>query len=216
MIKKQVKSILLPILKKIDLYALYSLRYGYLNQQGWLKSFQSGQPTDRLGNPIPWMTYPFLEFLEPRIQKPMVIFEYGSGNSTLWWAKHVAWVISCEHDLQWYSTLKPKLPNNVELHHIHLVRGETYCQKIAEYDNKFDMIVIDGRDRVNCAINSMQALKEEGVIIWDNSDRDIYQAGYQFLAEQNFKRLDFRGMGPINPEAWCTSVFYRTKNCLDL
>jgi hypothetical protein len=78
----------------------------------------------------------------------------------------------------------------------------------------FDIIVIDGRDRVNCAKNSLGALKEDGVIIWDNSERSKYAEGYAFLKDNGFKRIEFTGIGPVNSFAWSTTVFYRNKNCL--
>jgi hypothetical protein len=87
---------------------------------------------------------------------------------------------------------------------------------VAGYTNAFDAIVIDGRDRVNCCKNSLGALKAAGVIIWDNSERPDYQEGYDFLINNGFKRIDFGGIGPINPDAWCTSVFYRSNNCLGI
>ena len=48
------------------------------------------------------------------------------------------------------------------------------------------------------------------------TDRVIYQEGYEFLLTNGFKRLDFWGMGPINPYSWCTSIFYRKENCLEI
>lgn len=38
----------------------------------------------------------------------MKIFEYGSGNSTLWWSEKVDSIISVEHDKQCFE----KVSNN--------------------------------------------------------------------------------------------------------
>jgi hypothetical protein len=76
--------------------------------------------------------------------------------------------------------------------------------------------VIDGRDRVNCTKASLGALKPDGSIVFDNSDRSDYESGYSFLQANEFRRLDFWGMGPINSYGWCTSVFYRTQNCFGI
>jgi hypothetical protein len=91
-----------------------------------------------------------------------------------------------------------------------------YQNEILNYNKVFDIIIIDGRERVQCSMNSLNALKENGVIIWDNSDRLKYAKGYNFLLSNGFKRIDFSGLGPINPHAWCTSIFYRVGNCLDI
>lgn len=65
-------------------------------------------------------------------------------------------------------------------------------------------------------MNSIKTLKDDGVIIWDNSDRVNYQEGYDFLLANGFKRLDFWGIGPVNSYSWCTSIFYRKENCLKI
>ena len=101
------------------------------------------------------------------------------------------------------------------LHH-ELVHGGEYSKTILRYNNAFDIIVIDGRDRVNCARNCLGALKDNGVVIWDNSDRDKYEEGYAYLVQNGFNRLDFDGLGPINCDGWRTSVFYRQNNCLGI
>jgi len=47
------------------------------------------------------MTYPAIRFLERRLSNSLEVFEFGSGNSTLWWAERVSRIDSCEHDAQW-------------------------------------------------------------------------------------------------------------------
>ena len=145
----------------------------------------------------------------------MSVFEFGSGSSTLWWARKVRRVISCEHDREWFERTRAIAPSNVEMIHAPL-EDQQYAREVLKHGNAFDIIVIDGRDRIQCAYNSIAALKSDGVIIWDNSDRDEYRDGYEFLAQKGFRRLDFIGMGPINVYAWSTTVFYRNPNCLDL
>jgi len=76
--------------------------------------------------------------------------------------------------------------------------------------------MIDGRDRVNCALQGVGALKDDGVILWDNAERAEYQKGYNFLIDQGFKRLDFWGMGPSRVVKWSTALFYRQKNVFGL
>lgn len=212
-----MKATLKSSLKRIGIYAPYNLmRTGALNELGWFRSYREEKPIDKHGNPIPWMTYSAISFLEKRIKPDMTVFEYGSGNSTLWWAQRVKFVISCEHDRQWYEQVKKNIPENVELHYVQLIKEGEYCETITKYSEKLDLVVIDGRDRVNCAKKSLKALKTGGVIIWDNSDRDQYQEGYSFLLRNGYKRLDFTGMGPMNVQSWCTSLFYRQSNCLGL
>lgn len=186
----------------------------YLSTEGWFRSIEEGLPVDADGKALPWYTYSFINFIIGRIHPSMRIFEYGSGNSTLWWSERVASVVACEHDEPWFSVISQKVPDTVDYRHCELEYGGGYCRLISSFSSEFDCIVIDGRDRVNCVKNALAALKEDGVIIWDNSDRSRYQEGYAFLQENGFRRIDFWGLGPINAYQWCTSVFYRKKNCL--
>lgn len=38
-----------------------------------------------------------------------MVFEYGSGGSTIFWAKHCKMVVSVEHDLDWYQKMKNEI-----------------------------------------------------------------------------------------------------------
>jgi hypothetical protein len=183
---------------------------------GWFRSADEGLPVDKAGNPIPWYPYAMSTFLDGRINSDMEVFEYGSGNSTLWWSKRVSSVTSCEHDLEWFDRMKTKLPPHVDYMHCELETGGKYCQTILDFESKFDCIIVDGRDRVNCAKNSLKALKPDGVIVWDDSEREYYQEGYDYLADSGFRRLDFWGLGPNCSRDWCTSIFYRDGNRLKI
>ena len=215
--KKMLAAAGIHLLKKLNWYELYCLRKdGYLQVSGWFESFRTGIPVDANSTAIPWMTYSSISFLEKRINADMSVFEYSCGNSTLWWSKRVRQLVSCEHDKAWYQRMKQLIPANVDLFHIDLEYGGAYSQKISQYSQAFDIVVIDGRDRNNCAKNCLGALQEQGVIIWDNSDRECYQDGFEYLLAKGYKRLDFEGIGPVNVYAWCTSIFYKKENCLNL
>lgn len=193
MIRNIIKIPIIFLLKVVDLYSLYSLRtYGHLKDAGWFKSFKTSMSIDNDRNPIPWYTYPAIYFIESRIDNHMTVFEYGCGNSTLWWAHRVKKVISCEDNYAWYERIKREIPANVELYQIDSSNENQYVEKIKEYQNEFDIIIIDGWDRVNCVKNCLPALKKDGVIIWDNSDRAIYEEGYHYLLDNGYRRVDFK------------------------
>jgi len=214
---KAVKDIILYLMEKLDILSLYSLtKTGPLKEDGWFRSFREKSSVDADGNPIPWFTYPATEFLKRRIHPDMSIFEYGCGSSTLWWSKRVNEIVSVEHDEDWYIQLVEKMPENVKLHHIKLEYNGDYSKKVKEYKNRFDIAVLDGRDRINCAINSLTALKEDGILIWDNSDRKEYESGYNFLYKNGFRKIEFVGLVPITNFKSETGIFYRPKNCLGI
>jgi len=195
----------------------YLLQKNFLSKSGWTKSILLRQPTNQSRQPIPWFTYSFIYFFEQRIKPSFKIFEFGSGNSTIWLSSFGCSISSVEHDENWFRFLKPrfaKIPNIKSS--LKVLEDGSYAHSILEDNRTFDIVIIDGRDRIQCCRNSLLALKSNGVIIWDNSERKEYSEGYEFLEKNGFKRLDFRGLGPINSKAWCTSVFYRKDNCLEI
>ena len=65
--------------------------------------------------PIPWFTYPAIDYIRQLDLSEKTIFEWGAGFSTLFWSSRAKSVISVETDPLWYSLLKPQLASNCEL-----------------------------------------------------------------------------------------------------
>lgn len=213
----KINTLLKLVFEPKLLKALLSLRHKeYLVDTGWINSFKKNAPVDKNNNPIPWLTYPFIDFITPRLNKQMVIFEFGSGNSTLFYAKRVNHVYSAEHNLDWYNKLKPIIPENVHLYYKELNENSDYSLCALEADASFDIIIVDGEDRNNCIINSLAVLKKNGVIILDDSEREEYKRSIEHLRTRNYKRLDFWGISPGILFRRCTSVFYHPENCLGI
>ena len=189
---------------------------GYLNSIGWLTAFDQRQPVDQDGNPLPWVTYSFIDFIKTRLTKDMRIFEYGSGNSTLFYAQRVAKVVSVEHDEEWYKKIVQEKAANAEMIFTELVAGGEYSQKASLLGEQFDVIIVDGRDRVNCCKNSVGALTPSGVMVLDDSEREFYEPARTFLLEKGFKELPFTGISPGLFYNKTTSVFYKNDNCLGI
>ncbi|MDP9048570.1 MAG: class I SAM-dependent methyltransferase [Bacteroidota bacterium] len=187
---------------------------GYLHEIGWFKSFDSQSPVDQYDNPIPWVTYSFIDFIKPRLNKQHTVFEFGSGNSTYFYARHAGIVVSVEHDKEWFEKILATKPENNELIYCELVRDGDYCRVPIKLEETFDIIIVDGRDRVNCCKQAVRALSPTGVIVLDDSEREIYKEGIAFLMKNGFKELPFSGISPGLFYRKSTSVFYRPDNCL--
>ncbi len=189
---------------------------GYLDDIGWFKAFDRREPVDRHGDPIPWVTYSFIDFIETRINKKLSVFEFGSGNSTFFYSKYAGLVVSVEHDKAWYDKIVQSKPENSEMIFCELARGGDYCHMPVKLKEKFDMIIVDGRDRVNCCMQAVNALTANGVIVLDDSEREKYKPGVEFLKSNGFKQLAFTGISPGLFYLKATSVFYRNDNCLGI
>ncbi|MHA7059608.1 hypothetical protein ACWGOQ_0020445 [Aquimarina sp. M1] len=197
-----------------SLLETYFLFKKYLKPKGWILSRYLYKPVDAKGQPIPWMTYASLHFISQKLENTSYnVFEYGSGNSTLWFSKRVKHIISVEHDTYYYEALKDKIQSFSNITYIFSDRKDDYSRKILEFKDEFHIIIIDGRDRITCTKNSLNALRSDGIIIWDNSDREKYKEAYDFLTDVGFKKIDFKGLGPIGHIEWQTSIFYRSNNC---
>ena len=189
---------------------------GYLCDIGWFKAFDTKSPVDGEGNPIPWVTYSFIDFIKDRIKKQHTVFEFGSGNSTFFYAKSAGIVVSVEHDKEWFDKIFKDKPENSEMIYCELVRGGDYCHMPVKLEEKFDVIIVDGRDRVNCCKQAVEALTDEGVVVLDDSEREYYREGIDFLLKKGFKQLSFSGISPGLFYNKATSVFYRADNCLGI
>jgi len=195
---------------------LFASQVPALHADGWFRSRREQRCVDLAGNPIPWLTYPAIEFLARRVRPDLTVFEYGSGASTLWWASRVARVVAVEHDAGWARDLSGRLPANASVHHVPLEGGEGYARAAAAQGMLFDVVVIDGRDRVRCVPAAIEALRPAGVIVFDNTDRPQYAEGDRLLAAAGFRRIDFVGMAPMSDQKTQTSIYYRSDGCLGI
>lgn len=216
---------LLPMLKALAARFIRSttwdtawlrLKVPSLHACGWLRSRAENRCVDAAGRPIPWIPYPAIEFLARRTRADMAVFEYGCGASTLWWASRVSRVISVEHDAAWANDISARAPQNATVLHVPIEPEGAYARSVVEQSTTFDVVVIDGRDRVRCTPNAIAALKPEGVIVFDNSDREEYADAYQLLRERGFRKLELVGMAPMIDYVSETSVFYRRENCFGI
>lgn len=180
----------------------------YLESSGWIKSLSAGKPVNCEFKPVPWYTYPAIEFIENKLNKNFRVFEFGSGNSTLWFSERVLQVVCVESNSEWFSYLQENISSNVELNWIE--EENKYASKIFEYPKEyFDIIAIDGINRNKCAESAISRLKQNGFIIFDNTDDRKYNPGIEILSKKGFKRIDFYGLIPSYTYKNCTSVFFK-------
>ena len=188
----------------------------YLHSSGWMLSLAEGRPMDLQENAIPWMNFNVIELLDQRLDKDLTLFEFGSGYSTRFYANRVKAVTSLEYDDHWYQLLKSQVSENVNLiFRPEDVDGE-YCRVIAEQKQKFDVVVVDGRDRVNCIKQSLAALSDRGVILLDDSQRERYNDGVVFAESDGFRVLHMSGLKATGGRSVRTTILYRDGNCLGI
>lgn len=165
---------------------------------------------DRDGNPIPWYTYPAIEYLSQFDVTDKDVFEFGCGNSSLFWADRARLVTSIEDNPDWFAKWQKSF-NRPNLDIRWRDEGEGYYNAIFEDGKKYDIIVVDGKRRADCARTALKALNQGGIIILDDSDRinisKEYADAVASLKNGNLIQVDFYGFCPMNVYTKTTSVF---------
>ena len=180
----------------------------FFENSGWLQSVRQNEPINSSGEPIPWWTYGAIEFIEMRIESTMSVFEWGSGNSTCWWASRVNEVKAVEHDLGWFREMRKRLPASVKL--VAQLDMSDYIKMVqTDGDLLWEIVVIDGEERNKCAELASRYTKQSGIIIFDNTDNATHREGVLTLMNDGWKRLGFFGLIPSYCYKSCTSIFYR-------
>lgn len=184
---------------------LFRSRNGALGQMGW-KSVNFENLLISGKSPVPWFVYGAIDYLEHSVDPRARILELGGGGSTAFWVNRGHHVTVIETDKNWASTIldniidSPNLSifvcpeiNSVVLHGLDL--------------GDFDVVVNDFRgDRAEVAKWILIHLKKDGVVVWDNSDREEYSDGLQLLRESGMGWISFFGLGPVNSQAWETTI----------
>jgi hypothetical protein len=175
------------------------------NKYGHKLSRDLKSPVDANGNEIPWFTYPAFEFINQFDLSQKTIFEWGSGNSSVYFAKRSKQIISIEHDEAWFNKQQIKLLPNQQLIHLN---DNSYYEAILSNDQLFDIVIVDGILRDECLKIAMNKITEGGMLILDNADR--HPEASKKYRDNGYTQIDFHGLGPINEYAWTTSIFFKT------
>jgi len=157
---------------------------------------------------IPHLTDGAIEFLSNYLNKKSEVLEFGSGDSTLWFAEHCKNVISVEHKEEWLlytSNLVKDKDNAFIMFHPANNIGKTdktdkdysfVCDLFPDY--KFDFILVDGRNRVECFLKSFRILKRGGILMLDNSERDEYKPIFDKFKLHQWSHSEQEGKNQAN------------------
>lgn len=172
---------------------------------GHFRSSITGLACDSAGAPLPWLTYPAINFLQRLDLSDARILEFGGGQSTRWFASRAKSITTIEDDVAWADALAGTVGTNVTI-----VRSPP--QPIRP-DGVFDLVLIDGLDRFAAAQIAVECVAGDGLVILDNSEGNWGAAGtfpiIDLFREAGFMRVDFYGFAPANFRQYCTSIFFK-------
>ncbi|PZS16276.1 MAG: SAM-dependent methyltransferase, partial [Pseudonocardiales bacterium] len=140
---------------------------------------------------VPWWTYRSIDVVDAWLsarRRPIRVFEYGSGASTLWLARRADEIHSVEHHRGFGERIAPILAaqGNIDFRIVEAVNSATpavpsakeghggldfaaYVAAIDAADGTFDLVIIDGRAREACLRAALPRLAHDGLIVFDNS-----------------------------------------------
>ena len=125
-------------------------------------------------------------------RRPRRVLEWGSGGSTLTWPvefPEIEWW-TLEHNRAYYDGLRTRVSANV--HFLHLAFPAYYEISPQEF-GLFDLIIVDGRQRVKCLNAARSLLAPGGVVVLHDSSRERYKPAWDYYRTT-------RELSPPNPE----------------
>jgi SAM-dependent methyltransferase len=167
---------------------------------------------------MPWFSYAAADFLDGWLRTHMDVFEYGSGGSTLFYAKRARSVLAIEDNVEWYERVTARVKERgfsnveVQLHPFDFknpVGFERSSYLLAMPDRKFDIIVVDGSEewtqvRPTCFQLAERHVNPGGIIVLDDSWR--YSS---VRSTHQAKRYEvFQSVGPGRPGVTSTDVYF--------
>ena len=93
--------------------------------------------------------------------------------------------------------------------------GDNLVTKIRQEIASADCVFIDGGPRNFLIALAAELLKNEALLVIDNTDMDFLQLGLAVLKSKGFREIPFVGFGPLNNYEWQTSIFIKSLEPLD-
>ncbi|RYZ08567.1 MAG: hypothetical protein EOO73_06840 [Myxococcales bacterium] len=188
------------VLRLSDVGAQLGFGLSVLNERGLLRDPNRLDPQQ----PVPLLTWPFLDFVESLDFTNQRLLELGSGSSTLWFQTRFAKVRSLETNPDWMVSLKPHVASNVELS---LVEPATLEGARITYEGE-EVVLVDfagPRTRfLTHFLASLQGARPQAIVL-DNAD--WYRNGAAVLARHGYREMPFHGFKCGQSYLSCTSLF---------
>jgi len=150
----------------------------YMREKGWYVTIRDRESVDLSGSPIPWYTYPAIKYLENHVERNHFVFEFGAGNSSLWYAKRAARTVSIESDLDWFKRVSElNKENKYPLEIIHRPPNDPSHSShylLDEYFERYPEKILDDASYARGLVNSpFLAFCNQLIVIGKNKKPNI-------------------------------------------
>jgi len=120
----------------------------------------------------PWLTRDGVRFLDQVLKPTDVGLEFGSGRSSIWFARRMTRLISIEDNRPWYVKVSRLIAEQNLADKIDYRFREAKDEYVAEAsriaDESVDFCLVDGSHRDECAIRVIAKVKRGGLLVVDN------------------------------------------------
>ena len=173
--------------------------------------------------PLPWISYPAIHFLSTLDLANAHLFEFGSGNSTVWWGRRVLEgklrsYAGLENVMAYYQVMAKE--NGFYRDHVRVVDDSNevglfrYLELpsliCAERGRPFDVTIVDGpiHHRAAQLTKALEITDSDGIIMVDDANW-LSKEVTDFCEEHQMYHLDFAGPGPSVSYPKVTSFLFR-------
>ncbi|HEY8360510.1 MAG TPA: hypothetical protein VIL30_23900 [Ramlibacter sp.] len=126
----------------------------------------------------PWISYSAARVLREHLTGTSRVLEFGSGMSTVWYARHAGEVCSVEDFRPWFDrvsqVLQARRLGNVR--YGFAATPEEYSSYMCDDTRGFDLVMVDGSVRADCIRKAAHLVRPGGILYLDNSDKNSSSA----------------------------------------
>ena len=158
----------------------------------------------------PWMSKAEIELIKKYLTTDKIMLEYGCGGSTTYFPQYVKEYYSIEHDIEWFHKVKSKTQNLKNLQIFNIPKNSTtknvvtardwfsldisskykdfydYIRFPQKLNIKFDIVLIDGRARPECAKFISDFLNHNAIVFI----HDYWLRKHYHVVEEKYTVID--------------------------
>jgi len=127
----------------------------------------------------PWMADNEIKIMASlfETQRPRRVLEWGAGGATLYWPQRYDFIeewIAIEHDEEFAEAVLAEADSKVGVLQLDAPQYYEWARRIGQ----FNMIIVDGRHRVECLEVAREILAERGIVVLHDSGRPAYNEAW--------------------------------------
>jgi len=145
----------------------------------------------RLNPNAPWLAPKSLAYIDAHLGPQSKGVEWGSGRSTLWFARRCGTLLTIEDHVEWREQVERMIDDaglaaKVQMAFIDEVDVESYASAATVLpESSCDFALVDGsRDRDLCTKLAIRLLRPGGMLILDNAERYLELPGTEHLHQR--------------------------------